>query len=387
MVEIIVIGGNHHNTLSVLRSLGDYAKSFGQSDLLHINLICISDSPKPYVKYSRYIHHFEKVEKEEELPDVLLSKYKSDKKPIIIACSDAIAACLDINRELLSDHFIMPGASTQGRLTELMDKGAMARCAAESGLTIPYSVEVSVSDLSDTAIENLMYPCITKPLVSKDGSKDDIHILKNADDFKRTLALFKSDAIQIQQFIDKEFEYQLIGCSLRGGEQVIIPGASQILRQPANTNTGFLKYIPKFDFDVTSCQQFLKKANFSGLFSMEFLRGKDGKDYFMETNFRNDGNAICVTAAGMNLPRIWVEYNLRHDVESYINSCQMKEVLVMPEFNDFKNVLNRKLSILQWLKDVRRTDCFMEYDSQDSKPFWMYLVNKIKSPFLKILKL
>lgn len=253
----------------------------------------------------------------------------------------------------------------------------MARLAVESGLNVPNSIEVTVSEIDAAFIDRLTYPCITKPLVSKNGTKSDIHIFYSSQEFKQKYKELKSERIQIQTFIEKELEYQLIGCSLNGGKTVIIPGASVILRQPQNTNTGFLRYIPGFEADIESCKCFLKSADFSGLFSMEFLRGKDGKDYFMETNFRNDGNAICVTAAGMNLPYILVMFNSGHNVDEYIKNCKLKEVLVMPEFNDFKNVVSRRISLIQWLKDVYITDRFMEFSKHDQKPFWVYIAKKI----------
>lgn len=353
----------------------------GGGNRLIISLIVVCDTQDPYVKYSKYVNTFEQVEYEEELLDILLTKYISEEKPIIIACSDAVASFLDMNRKILSYRFVIPGSKKQGMITSLMDKGKMVRLAEESGLNVPKSIEVAVSDIDAAFIDRLIYPCITKPLVSKNGTKADIHIFYSSQEFEQCYKRLKSERIQIQTFIEKELEYQLIGCSLNGGETVIIPGASVILRQPKNTNTGFLRYIPGFEADIESCKRFLKSADFSGLFSMEFLRGKDGKDYFMETNFRNDGNAICVTASGMNLPYIWVMFNLGHNIDEYIKNCKLKEVLVMPEFNDFKNVMSKRISPIRWLKDVYRTDCFMEFSKHDQKPFWFYITNKIMSLF------
>jgi len=389
MKSVIVIGGNHHNTLSVLRALGESihynvlgtASIIGGGNSLYISLIVVCNERNPYVKRSKYANTFEQVKCEEELLDILLTKYVSEEKPIIIACSDAIASFLDMNRDILCQRFIIPGSKTQGKITALMDKGMMAKLAVESGLKVPNSIEVAVCDINTAFSNTLTYPCITKPLVSKNGSKSDIHIFYSSQEFKRSYKELKSERIQIQTFIEKKLEYQLIGCSLNGGETVIIPGASVILRQPQNTNTGFLKYIPEFEADIDSCKRFLKSADFSGLFSMEFLRGKDGTDYFMETNFRNDGNAICVTASGMNLPYIWVTANAGEDPSIYINSCKMREVLVMPEFNDFKNVLNRSISPFQWFSDVYHTDRFMEFSKHDQKPFWTYIAKKISSIF------
>ena len=60
---------------------------------------------------------------------------------------------------------------------------------------------------------------------------------------------------------------------------------------------------------LQKCISFIREVGYTGLFSMEFLRDKYGNDYFMEINFRNDGNAISVTEAGVNLPYIWYAYN------------------------------------------------------------------------------
>ena len=183
----------------------------------------------------------------------------------------------------------------------------------------------------------------------------------------------RCDKIIIQEYISKDIEFQLIGCSIKEGDKIIIPGVSIILRQPMNGNTGFLRYFPikEFTYDKSSCFEFIRSTGYSGLFSVEFIRDKNGTDYFMEINFRNDGNSICVTASGMNLPYIWYLYNCGENIESELCYDSMREVLVMPEFQDFKNVKHRKISLSNWLKDVKKTDRFMVFSKHDQKPFWM----------------
>ena len=60
----------------------------------------------------------------------------------------------------------------------------------------------------------------------------------------------------------------------------------------------------------------------------------------------------------------------------------------MPEFDDFVNVLKHKISLLQWIKDIHRTDCFMEYDKRDTKPFYhglqQQLLNYVKLGLKKV---
>lgn len=369
--SVLVIGGDHHNTLAILRSLGEKG--------VRSNLIVVSVDKNPYVSYSKYITKCKVVATESEIKDAMYQLHSMGHKDIVIACSDAISSYLDMNCDELSRLFILPGAKKQGSITEHMNKDVMSRVARDCGITIPSSWIVKTAA---PMIDDIEFPCIIKPLISKDGSKSDIAICENRMELDTYLKNSHCDKLQIQRYIQKDIEFQLIGCSLDGGEQLIIPGASVILRQPQNTNTGFLRYLPKkkFFFNEVLCRNFLKRVDYSGLFSLEFLRDKDGKDYFMEINFRNDGNSICVTASGMNLPYIWYLYNSGLPIDSELNYDSMREVLVMPEFNDIGNIIHRRIGIMTWLKDIKNTDRFMEFSKYDQKPFWMYIFKKI---FLK----
>jgi hypothetical protein len=65
--------------------------------------------------------------------------------------------------------------------------------------------------------------------------------------------------LESQQFVEKAFEFQLIGCSLDGGREIIIPGVSVILRQSKSSNTGFLQYR---ELDDSFCQTVEKAKSF-----------------------------------------------------------------------------------------------------------------------------
>lgn len=205
---------------------------------------------------------------------------------------------------------------------------------------------------------------------------------------EKYLEFCNCNELQVQEYISKDMEFQLIGCSLDSGNDVIIPGVSIILRQPENTNTGFLKYIPirEFLYDKDACVKFLKHIGYSGLFSLEFIRDKNGVDFFMEINFRNDGNSVCVTASGMNLPYIWYLYNSGQSYSKELTYESMKEVIVMPEFEDFANVKNGNISLFKWLLDVKNTDRFMEFSKYDQKPFWKELLRLGKSKIYSFYK-
>lgn len=256
----------------------------------------------------------------------------------------------------------------------------MSDLAERIGLTVPKFV----STTSNAEVPDLPLPWIIKPLVSKNGQKTDIQRIYTEEEWEDYKKAGHTHEIQVQELIEKDYEYQLIGVSLESGEDVIIPGVSVVLRPAINTNTGFLRYEPLDDSytEVQNlCKKFLKEVGYSGLFSMEFLRGIDGKDYFMEINFRNDGNAICVTASGVNLPYIWYLYNTGQDYRDYLSTTHVRPIYVMPEMSDLSYIKHGKLSVLSWIKDILRTGCFMEFSKKDPMPFVHLIVQKIKTIF------
>ena len=358
--ECIVIGGNHHNTLGVVRSLGYKG--------VNSHLVLVTDNSQPYVRYSTYVHQFVILTAANEIVDYLLKIKDVNKKSVVISCADFVTAVLDSHQDELSSYYYLPVG--KGNIEQIMSKDKMAKIANEFGILTPSIISL------DRVRFDKNQRFIFKPLKSIEGSKSDIAVVSNSQELQHYLESSHCGNLQIQEFIEKDIEFQLIGCSLNAGETVIIPGVSIILRQPKNTNTGFLKYIEFQEFDyngINECKQFIKAIGYSGLFSMEFLRGKDGKDYFMEINMRNDGNSICVTAAGVNLPYIWYSHCI--GTESWRDEAtnSIRNIIVMPEFDDFVNVLKRNISLWQWFKDIRRTDHFMEYDKTDKRPFFIGL--------------
>lgn len=359
MNKIVVIGGDHHNTLGVIRGLGERG--------VHPDVIIVSLSSITFVDASKYIANRWIIKDESEIVDLLLNQYKNElEKPVVISCSDVSSGIIDDNRDKLAPFLILPGAEVQGRISALMSKKRMAELAMKVGLNIPQTTYVNDSD---TDLSHITLPCIVKPLESRRGKKSDIVICRTFNDLKKYAASKNLCNVQIQDFIDKDFEYQLIGCSTKS--EIIIPGVSKILRPCKGSNTSFLHYIPlEEDFcEIEKCKDFVQRTGYKGLFSLEFLRDKNGKDYFMEINFRNDGNAICVTAAGVSLPYIWYLDCIDEDYSKEKNN-QIKSVYVMPDMAELKLLVTRQINLKDYISDLRKTNRFMEYDKKDKKPFW-----------------
>ena len=366
MGNVIVIGGNHHNTLGVIRSLGEKG--------LRADVVLVTTEKRPFVGYSKYIRSLLTISQDYDITSCLLANLKRDDgRSVVICCSDASSSEVDLHTEELTPYFILPGAGEQGRITHLMNKKVMSELAVECELDIPPSFYPNSHPANRNEIS---FPCIIKPIVSKDGSKEDICVCHHIDEVNEHLTHMGVGNVQIQQFIDKEFEYQLIGCST--GNEVIIPGVSRILRPCKGSNTSFLHYEPVDDnfCDMYRCREYVRRTGYSGLFSMEFLRDKQGHDYFMEMNFRNDGNAICVTEAGMNLPFIWYLSCTGQDYGDEMVK-PVKASYVMPDCAELKLLLSGQINLMEYMGDLRKTDRFMEYDRQDPKPFWRMVRAKL----------
>lgn len=375
-MKTIVVGGNHHNTLGVIRALGYKG--------IQSMVLLVTDEKNPYVSYSRYIEECIFVKNKTEIVPFLLDFSKTlSEKAVILLCADFVTSELDNAFESLKDNYYLPTAKVQGVCNHYMDKDTMAELAMNVGIGIPKSwiVENGRYDISEMNI-----PCIVKPLASIYGSKAEIRICRTKEQLKDYLEANRDHRFIVQEFIDKDFEYQLIGCSLNHGEEIIIPGYSKCIRPCPGTNTGFLEYKPFEDFncDLKACKDFIKAIGYQGLFSMEYLRDKNGNDYFMEINMRNDGNGICVTGAGVNLPYIWYQYCIGEDYTKESNK-KVQDIFVMPEFDDFTLLLKRKVSLTTWWKDYKRTSTFMEYCDKDPKPYYVRKKQFVKHLLHKVV--
>ena len=335
-------------------------RALGQSGI-GVELITIGKAKDCYVSSSRYVKKHHALTNIKELAAYLMYRINSDScaKEIVISCADAVTEHLNLHRERLCGRYILPGCEKQGMMVHLMDKTTMIKMASQRGIHAP-----TVWKLPEER-DKVTFPCITKSYVSSYGGKADVKILQTKNEFNAFLKDCK-DEIFVQPFILKKEEVQFIGCSLKGGEEIIIPGMTHIIRSQPNTNTGFLEYGPIDSFyaeTVMQSKQYIKDCGYSGLFSIEFLRSQDDKVYFLEINFRNDGNAWCVTAAGVNLPVIWVKANSGIDYSD--------------EIREPKRIFVRKVNLSQWLKDWRRTDAFLDWNKKDKKPFFRFILNKL----------
>lgn len=365
--KVIVIGGDHYNTLWTVRSLG--------IKRIRPEVIILSGASKSFVQKTKYASSSKVFQKKEQIVDYLLSTYSSMKaKPIIITCADVITAFLDQQYEQLSKFFYLPNIShKEGEIYRWMNKHMMCEQAKASGFNVPEIFSITIGEGDIQLPEDIVYPCIIKPEASADGSKLDFKICNDEPSLLlslRNMGKF-NNKIVVQEYINPDFEISILGVRLENSKENVVGGVIYKVDTCSSIyNLGMSTYAklksafsPYVDMDIVN--NFFQEVNYSGPYSIEYFV-KDGKPYFLEVNFRMDGNSFIYTTAGINIPYLWVcdILNIPIDMEQ---KKVMKNTYGMTEISYIKYLNLSKLKYV--IRDLKRCDCFSIFDKKDIKPF------------------
>lgn len=373
--KLIVLGDDFWNTLGIIRSLGEAGER-----PYFIN-VCSHNS---FVKRSRYIKQYWQVESVAEGVEVMKREFAHEEfKPVVFCSSDPIISYVDNHYDELSQRFILPNAAEkQGEINRLMDKDVMLAVADKVGILHPACISLDITTLERSDINGLKvnYPCITKPLMSIQGSKADIVPCGDADalwDTLQKILIAGCHRVQVQDYITKEYEMLLSGYALPNG-MVIIPGIITKLKEYPMGFTSYAsidpdtnKYIP-----VELVQNYVREMKYSGIFSLEFLLCK-GEMYFMEINLRNDGNSYAPTYGGVNTHYLWAKGITGDDVLEVHTKIQK-----VYEFQQESNALNYYHFLgggyPAFFKEFFKADFHLHFSIKDPAPaLWRFVLNKI----------
>lgn len=359
MNKVIIWGVDDYNTLGLFRALGKYG--------LDITFL-VFQGIKNCATLSKYCTHFVETPSLEDGLKYLLDNYHDTvNKAVIIDSNDLIAEFLDKHRPDLSRYFIVPGTSTPGYLASLNDKYKMTEIAKELGFDIPSSKECKW----DSNIEDISYPCLLKPTHQTLGKFNEFKfkICKNEASLKRTLRFVrKGSNFILQQYIPKESVALVYGCRTLD-RQVHLAGVLEKDRFCDNGDGShgiLMSEIPPY-INTNLIQSFLNQVDYFGLFSVEYLVYQ-GKAYFIEVNWRNDGTSHLFFQAGANLPLLWVMSGEGLNTTD-IGVRVSKDSYFIDEIFDEENVKRKKVSAEQWNKERSEATIFKYYDAEDPVPF------------------
>ncbi len=328
------------------------------------------------IALSRYIKKINYLEKLEDAIAVLKKEYAEEGVKHIVYCSsDAAIALLDQHYEELKAYFVIFNAqSKQGRICHFLDKVNTFEIACRCGLTLIPTWEIT----ADSPLpENMTYPCLVKAENSvKSNNKGDMHVCSSKDELKGCLRTGIN--YLLQEYIQKDYEVNIIGFSSNHGEQVFIPGVIRKLRESLRRMGEFMRLDDLCDYSYINfdgIKKLVKEIGYEGLFSVEFLC-KGETYYFLEINLRNDACGYMYTAAGANYPYLWYLYGTEKLTQKDIDAIQLKTPFYVMHENDMYNIVEGKVSLWQWLKDFHRTNAFFTMNGRDPLPFiWSCLIH------------
>lgn len=377
--KIIVFGNNNHNTLGLLRSIGEAG--------LQPDLILYGENDKSFVAKSKYIGKCWLVDTIESGYELLLSRYKNEKqKPFLFFPNDKVAECFDVHYDELKDFFHYQNAGKSKGIYPYFDKSYLLECAKEWGFDVPYTI---VHKKSNEIPRNIDYPCLIKPLKSAFGKKSDIRICDSEEELVWNIGHLSDicDELLIQEYIKKEYEVSILGLSLKN--KVLFPGIIRKNREypvgRGSTSWGCLQEIPK-DFDLAPINNAMKNIGYTGLFSVEYLKSGQ-KYYLLEINFRNDGNGHVITAAGMNQPYLYCLDTLGVIVDE--KSYQVKLPFRFMSNSDIYQFKDNNITLKELMRCYRQADTYLQYCEEDPNPTsgkWRFRVALVKAIIKRIIR-
>lgn len=365
--KVVVIGGDHYNTLWAIRSLGQ----IGIKPYVVVHGI-LNNSFVFKSKYCNKCYALENLDELEEL--LLLNFYDSQNKTIIICSSDKAAVAVDNIYDKLGDDFLYPHIiGHKGELESFMSKEQMCLHAENAGFLVPKSWNIDISNLDFVVPHDIVFPCIIKPLISCNGAKTDFRICSNITELIDQMNNLQSTCskLLIQEYLKPDFEISILGVNLLNAKKNIIPGLlhkTNTCKSIHNIGMPSLAFvddqIDKF-ISEESVKKFMHKMPFYGNYSIEFFVSQ-GKVYFLEINLRTDGDLFVYTSAGVNMIYLWILDLLNLPIKDY-QLVVDNNVYGMTEISYLKYLPSK--NPIRILSDFTKTKCFSIFDKSDIKPF------------------
>lgn len=356
----IVCGTGSYNDLGMIRSCGE--AGFNVIYLTNEKHIIPIQKSK-YLSHTEYISDYNETDVIAYIDSVIK---KSHSKVFIFPTADITAYYLDSNYSHFQGKCIFPNA--KGKLMTLMDKSTMTLLAAQAGLTTPKTLSWNLA--MENNYNSLSFPCIIKPAKSISGLKSDITTCKNTTDFSKAVEVYMKhgcNEVVIQDLINGENQKEIAVTGISYGKgDIEIHGFIEKKRIRGNGSTVYGSYLPdKFNPMANAISNFFKLTDYTGIFDMEFLVNNNGM-YFIECNFRNGAYGYATTYAGFNMP----SHIHRYYCGIKIQPVKIKEVVFMEERSDILNVIEKRISIWTWIKDIFTTDVFLFWNLKDPWPLF-----------------
>lgn len=363
--EVVIIGGNHHNMLGIIRMLGEKG--------IYSNAIIINSNRYAFVKKSKYLKKFDIIEENEKIIiELLLKKYINENyKTILIPSSDFAESLIDANYDELKNYFIIPNIDNKAnKVNYYMNKYVQYELCKNNNIKMAQTWRVDIQD-NNYEFVKYKYPCILKPINSVGALKGDITICKNIEELKKAINKFKKLQYKfavLQEYINFDQEYGLIGCC--HDKKVILPGIIKKQRiypeKKGNVSYGLIDNINNAGVDLKPIFKLLKKLNYSGMFDIEiFIKNKNF--YLNEINFRNSGNSYAYVYSNIYIIYLWILMILNIDTSTEKKAIS-KSYYFQDETLEISQLIHKKISLKTYVSSFKNSKVYFVLNKSDIIP-------------------
>lgn len=378
--KAVIVGDNHHNALNL-------ARSFGVNNIKPVGFIICDKKKELFVDKSKYWNEVYILSSYNDLIINLINVFKNEKyKSVLLPCSDTAAMLVDANLDILSQYFILPSLnSRQGAITKLMDKEEQVYFAQENGISIADTWVIKVENW-ESIVDEIVYPCIVKPVSSYEGKKSDI---KKCDNINELISYLKIifeikhySRILVQKFIKFDYEIEFVGSI--NGDSISYLTSRTIRSWPiiGGTNSYFqIINNSSINTIINQIIEVFQKKNYSGLFDIE-LFNVGGQIYLNEINWRNTGNSFFALGTDVHYAVVWYLSVTGADSYKLSHFCTDESQFAMNEATDLRYVFFNHFSFKTWNYERKHTQSFALWFKGDNKPTrkrYMYLLKKLIS--------
>lgn len=341
-----------------------------------------------YILASRYVKNGRMFSSKEECLKYLLEDYPVyNPKPVLFTMPDPPAFLVDTHKADFEKKFILMSAGKDGDIAKWMDKGRQSALAEKVGLIAPWMIKLHKTE---EIPHDLKYPVFTKSTASMNGGKCDEGICHNREELVVKQKEMKSEYFLVMKYIQKKAEVNYFGLSI--GDHVYVDYKDNVTSFTPKAYGNYINFFPcSYDTIHNSIVEFIKATKYQGLFDVEFLLGEDNVLYFVEVNFRCDGELYLLTPA-LNLPAEWCRLVSlpAEQLPLKLNPKQMN-FWGMAETFDFRDrVRTGQVNFFKWFWQFVTADSRMLFNAKDPIPFFYYIAylmkqarNKIKRKFHK----
>lgn len=378
MNKAIILGNDHPNSIGLIHSLGRCGV---------YTIVVVWGRKMGMVPASKYVSEFYSATTPQDCMDLIVEKYANSNDTFVVfpGC-DGAAVVLEEYRDKLSTNFLFQHVEGQYTLMELDNKKLQVKIAKESGFRVPLSWNLeSLNDIS----ADVVFPCIIKSLVAMEGSKSDLLVCDDLETLKVNLnkVLCHTPRVQVQQYIEKDYDFDVMGCRFLDGEIYIPVCLKKLGIYPPKVGLATVSETTTVpDEIIEAASQYIKKVDYYGIFDFEYMHSSiDGQNYFIECNLRNSGSNAFAHRAGYNLPLYHFKDVTKTLDKAEINRNPIATKHYIREKLLFMALRSGHISLKEFIREWKRSDGNLTYYKDDKKPFFKEFEPEVKR-FLRIGK-